>query len=258
MMEKVDTKIFCIGLGKTGTTTFQDCMRTLGYKHRGWIDSKLGLLSLIDFESILPIIEHYESFDDYPFPLIYKQLYKTYPNAKFVLTKRKNAEVWANSLIQHSIRKKYNFNESIWYGGLLNLPNRHNLLADFYEKHIDDCREFFKNNPNFIELCWEEGDGWEKLCTFLNKPIVNKEFPKRNSSKPINTQDLIRVLLLKRNYAKILQMINESSDLSLRSTVISIIKNELYESELTAKTHQNLTLVDFSRKVMQRFVKFFH
>jgi hypothetical protein len=28
-------KVFCIGLQKTGTTTFQKCMETLGYDHKG-------------------------------------------------------------------------------------------------------------------------------------------------------------------------------------------------------------------------------
>ncbi len=65
-------KIFCIGLGRTGTTTFQDCMQILGYKHRGWLGPELGLMAMLDFKSIRPTIELYDSFDDYPFLLFYR------------------------------------------------------------------------------------------------------------------------------------------------------------------------------------------
>lgn len=146
-------KIFCIGLGRTGTTTFQDCMKILGYKHRGWIGPELGLLAMIDFKSILPIIEDYESFDDYPFPLIYKELFKCYPDAKFILTKRKSIESWVNSVINESNRKKHNDSDNIWYEDDLNLICRRELLSQPYLSHIASCRSFFTQSPNFLEIC---------------------------------------------------------------------------------------------------------
>jgi hypothetical protein len=33
-----------------------------------------------------------------------------------------------------------------------------------------------------MNIC-DDGDGWEKLCKFLNKPIPDMEFPHENKSK---------------------------------------------------------------------------
>ena len=49
-----------------------------------------------------------------------------------------------------------------------------------YETHNAIVREFFKNKNNYIELCWENGDDWNKLCKFLNIEIPSLPFPHAN------------------------------------------------------------------------------
>lgn len=242
-------KIFCIGLGRTGTTTFQDCMEILGYRHRGWSGPELGLLAMIDFQSILPIIEGYESFDDYPFPLIYKELFKIYPDAKFILTKRKNIDSWVNSVINESNRKKHNDSDNIWYEGDLNLPHRRELLSKRYLSHIASCRSFFARSPNFLEVCWEDGDGWEKLCNFLNKPIPNQKLPHRNKTIKSEDKDLIESLLSNRKPSKVLLKIKESNDSILKEFLIEKLNCSLKSK----KTPQKSNLLNLLVKLIKGY-----
>ena len=89
------TKIFCIGLSKTGTTSLARALEILGYKTRDYI----GVTSYFagDLTSInLQEIDANEAFTDTPIPSFYKQLDEKYPNSKFILTTR-NMEDWLRS-----------------------------------------------------------------------------------------------------------------------------------------------------------------
>lgn len=47
---------------------------------------------------------------------------------------------------------------------------------EMYRKHSHNIRRYFKNRSrDFIELCWENGDGFEELSNFLNCDIPNKQ-----------------------------------------------------------------------------------
>lgn len=53
----------------------------------------------------------------------------------------------------------------------------------FYERHISNVIEFFtQNNADHMlkVLCWENGDDWESLCSFLDKPYPKVGFPHSN------------------------------------------------------------------------------
>ena len=44
--------------------------------------------------------------------------------------------------------------------------------------------EGIKKNIDYLDMnICDEGDGWEKLCKFLNKPIPDMEFPHENKNK---------------------------------------------------------------------------
>ena len=60
-------KVVCIGLGKTGTTSFSHAMVKLGYRHCGH-GARLPQLQIPGFRSIgrKLALMHYDSFDDFP------------------------------------------------------------------------------------------------------------------------------------------------------------------------------------------------
>lgn len=51
-------------------------------------------------------------------------------------------------------------------------------------KHDSNIRFLNKKNIDYLDMnICDEGDGWEKLCKFLNKPIPDMEFPHENKNK---------------------------------------------------------------------------
>jgi hypothetical protein len=50
-------------------------------------------------------------------------------------------------------------------------------MINKYELRNQQILDFFQNKNNFLLLDIENGDGYQKLCPFLNKPIINQPFP---------------------------------------------------------------------------------
>jgi hypothetical protein len=139
-----------------------------------------------DFEAIFDIISHNDSFEDWPFPLIYQQVFHRFGDEmKYVLTTRKNPETWLGSLKKHSLlTHPDNHYRMLAYG--YNYPHGYeNQHIEIYNRHIAEAIDFFgKNNApgSLLILNWEMGDGWEKLCQFVNRPVPGVPFPHENNS----------------------------------------------------------------------------
>ncbi len=90
-------KVFGIGLGKSGTTTLGRCLKVLRFNH--FEPAELPRRELVsdvrlrdDFSRIKEVVERFDSFEDIPWPCVYKRLDQDYPNSKFILTVRKDAQ----------------------------------------------------------------------------------------------------------------------------------------------------------------------
>jgi hypothetical protein len=68
-------------------------------------------------------------------------------------------------------KKEYILCAAIWYKEI--------ELKKIFTNHQKNAEKYFKNNPNFIVLDWEKGNGWKELCRFLEKPIPQCPFPHR-------------------------------------------------------------------------------
>jgi len=195
-------KIFGIGLNKTGTSTLSECGRILNYRCKS-CDRELLKDAVItkNFERIRNAVNNFDLFEDWPWPLIYKELDQMFPDSKFILTTRITANIWLESLKKHSMRTPPSIHcRKLAYG--YNYPHRFEQEhIDTYIRHNQEVREYFKGrNSNFIELCWEKGDGWEKLCHFLDTDIPDLPFPHANkgSDQPVNKNRYKMNLILSR------------------------------------------------------------
>lgn len=156
--------IFCIGHSKTGTRSLAEALHTLGYNvcHGQYDINELLIRLNLDCEAL--------SFDGYAdIPIIWQRwryLSDKYPNSKFIYTYRDN-ESWIESRKKHieehpRTRCWYWFDQppEIWV-----------KEKNAQEKQIQSLGEC---------LLWMDifnGDGYDKLCSFLNKPIPDKPFP---------------------------------------------------------------------------------
>ena len=186
-----EEKIFCIGLGKTGTSTFAKCMRRLGYRHFG--SGALDIFKRRDAGAMIELIRTHDSFDDFPFPLMYDWLAVVCENPRFVLTRRRDVDDWMRSLQGHYCRTGPTEAKKTHFGYYSPYQNEAHHRA-CYERHLAETRRRFKGDPRYVELCWDEGHRWGELCAFLGQPTPNRKFPTANRNK----RDVDELALLKR------------------------------------------------------------
>jgi hypothetical protein len=193
-------KVFCIGLSKTGTTTFGDACEMLGMSRCGWTkrlhqkrdaDGReitshelVGAWVTGDMERIVDAASAYDALEDLPWPLLYREMAEAFSNAKFVLTRRASTQRWLESIQRHQNGSRYRLREFV-YGAANAAEDAESYVAK-YEGHLNEVRSFFAFSDRFLEVCWEEGDGWDQLCLFLDLPVPDAPFPHSNKagSKP--------------------------------------------------------------------------
>ncbi|HEY4639854.1 MAG TPA: sulfotransferase [Thermoanaerobaculia bacterium] len=180
-------KVFGIGLPKTGTKTLGDCFRQLGLKNRSFDMRLAALAKKNQLDEVLAEAEKYETFEDWPWFFLYRELDRRFPNSQFVLTLRKDTDAYVASLKKHherqGIRRK-DFVPPDWWNDVFGFPPDqwdYEKSALRYEQHNREVLEYFKNRPDdLLVVCWERGDGWDSLCPFLNKRIPRRPFPHLN------------------------------------------------------------------------------
>lgn len=169
-MTKINYRVWDIGLPRTGTTTFCEAVKLLGYtkvKHN-------------------PRYEHLEDLEaasDAGCVLYYKYLDFKFPNSKFVLALR-DLDSWLASAEfiytkypatdkDIAILRRMHIYESVTFD--------RGKFIDAYHRYHADVRRYFKDRPDdLLEMNIVEGEGWEKLCPFLDMPVPEQAFPHRN------------------------------------------------------------------------------
>lgn len=175
-------KVFGIGHGRTGTTTLRACLKQLGYQVTTFDAELLAEVTRGDLERTLERTEHFDGFEDWPWPMVYKVLDDKYPEAKFVLTVRRNGQTWLRSAMKHSERRGPTKARALVYG--YDMPHGHeDQYVAVYETHNREVREYFAGRPGkLLEVCWENGSGWEELCSFLGTDVPHEPFPHAHKS----------------------------------------------------------------------------
>lgn len=185
----VRMKVFGIGLNKTGTTTLNYCLRSLGYRHLTHNAKALTDWTQGRKDDVFALIDQYDSFDDWPYPLMYRELHARYPEAKFILTVRRDAKSWLRSLKKHSLNTSpTRHHRKMAYG--FDYPFGHEQHhIDFYHNHNASVKAFFEEKgeqDRLLTLCWENGDGWRELAPFLGVPEPDEAIPRANEARPIS------------------------------------------------------------------------
>ncbi len=186
-MEKTE-KIFGIGLSRTGTKSLTQAVSILGYNVVHYPVEQNVFDELTKGTYDFSLLEDLDGITDITVAPFYAQLDKLYPDSKFILTIRDKND-WLNGLEKHwknraafddtqgrelhmKIRR---FLRSAVYGTYTFNWNR---MSFVYDQHLQNAKSYFRNRPNkLLIIDITKGEGWEKLCYFMNKPIPDIPFP---------------------------------------------------------------------------------
>lgn len=188
-------KIFGIGFHKTGTTSLHRALQILGYRAIHG-DSRLAppfgdegrsLIQRIERgDPRLPTIARYDAFTDNPYFTIWKALDEAYPNSKFILTVR-DEDAWIASCVRYYQGRRIRPMRSWMFGAHADpaeSPESRAFWLDAYRNHNREVIEHFSNrHGDLLVLDITAGDGWDRLCPFLNQPIPRKPFPMANVTR---------------------------------------------------------------------------
>lgn len=218
-------KIIGAGFPRTGTSSLKVGLEMLGfdecyhmknllinpYKLPYW--NELETKGTTNYEELF---EGFQAIVDIPGYLYYQTLMDQYPNAKVILSTR-DFDGWYDSINSTLVKAVYpNFDFK-----LMILRNAIFRPVVFKSKKCVDMvkRTFFENQfeGNFSDkarakelyyrhhetvkqtvpedklLIYKPGDGWEPLCTFLNVPVPEQEYPHLNKKE--NFRDMMGHLL---------------------------------------------------------------
>jgi hypothetical protein len=138
--------------------------------------------------------------------------YKKYPGAKVILTVR-DPESWYTSM-KNFISIRSDPKNRIGWGGPLQVSKLLKSFAQNPDSPLNGSLKdkesgmaaFTKHNQDVIEfvpkenlLIMELGEGWERLCEFLDKPIPDVPYPKLNSPKQLQENITRRIDAYKNN-----------------------------------------------------------
>lgn len=186
LTERTWNKVFEIGDAKTGTTSLHNAFRQMGLNAHQWSPKLYALAEKGKFRPVINFAQNYDAFTDGPWHDfdLYKMFDKKFPRSKFILIEREE-KAWLKSYENHfSIKQNVN-----------NIPVKY-LIKDFaaqkdailakHKKKYQEVKEYFKDRPNdllIMDIC--AGEGWENLCTFLNLPQPEIDFPHQNKSERV-------------------------------------------------------------------------
>lgn len=202
-------KVFCIGHNKTGTKSLKAALEDLGYVFGDQtVAARLApeTWPQRDFRPIVEYCRSAQAFQDAPFsfPFTFQAMDAAFPGSKFILTVRRSAEAWYESLVRFHGKLYANGRvpptkadlqqASVWqYKGrpwqmnrmLFDSPEEQpyekQALLRYYENHIYSVREYFRHRPKDLLILDVSEDGaFQKLCRLLDRPEQNRKFPHLN------------------------------------------------------------------------------
>lgn len=167
-MKSRELKVVGVGLNKTGTKTLAHYLKQWGFRHKTFDIDAFHCYQEGKVQELMATVESHDSFEDWPWPLLYREIDAEFPNARFVLTTRLSPDVWYRSLCNMAVRigPLEQFERHIYGYGMPQGHREEHL--QFYEAHNRAVDEHFRDRPGkLLKICWESGDTADKLSAFL-------------------------------------------------------------------------------------------
>ena len=188
VLDKQKSKIFCIGLSRTGTTSLHRILLDLGFKSVHFcdflIDDKPDFSKCIDFDA----------FGDTPIPLLYKDLDYKYPNSKFIITIRQK-QGWLKSMkwMLSEGNRVWEWDEQIHsyherlYGTRV---YDEEILSKKWEEFHREVFKYFSKSPNkLLKIKLEDNFDIHAICKFLDLPYRKVNRYRSNTRAKVTIRD---------------------------------------------------------------------
>lgn len=177
-------KIFGIGFHKTGTTSLAEALEQLGYKTRHGYKKQSDMMAN-DLKDKRPGLQTFEEqfgvyhayLDLYTVRMNFPAFDSDYPGSKFIMTTRCDVD-WVESCKRQRAKRSDSPFYHYWYYQSIDQWKLEKMVHEYA------VRVYFSDRPeDLLIMDITAGDGWEKLCKFLDKPIPKTKFPHKNRSK---------------------------------------------------------------------------
>jgi hypothetical protein len=178
--------VFGIGLSRTGTQSLTSALNVLGWHAIHFPNDRRTFAQLASGDFRLDILETFNAVTDTPAAAYFPQLDSAFPGSKFVLTVRR-LPIWLDRVEDfwgrthdEQMEPFHRFINSAVYGTWIFQRDRFKYV---YERHFAEVDGYFEGHPQrllTLDICG--GEGWERLCSFLNRPVPATPFPHENKA----------------------------------------------------------------------------
>jgi hypothetical protein len=153
----------------------------------------------------------FDAFVDSPSCVDFERNYYMFPNSKFIYTTRSPSD-WERSWSEYTRRwwllsnfesmvERMAESDRIEYGKQfidihMSLYFNHGSYGEAFRTYDRRVRHFFDDKPKerFLELDLFSGDGWEKLCAFLDRDVPPFPFPWENRGPTTQRSEAARTV----------------------------------------------------------------
>ncbi len=201
------------GVGRTGTLSLKLALEQLGFRpcyhmaearehpahDEAWLALARGKTKDLD-----AVLKGYRASVDWPGVLFWKRMVAENPGAKVILTER-NPEDWYESASNTIFARMQRFATDLAESDAPSIaPERRNHMTmvnaivcdetfdgDLSRDHAISVfnahnAEVRRTVPPQNLLVYRSGEGWERLCTFLQCPAPDTPYPRVNSTSKFN------------------------------------------------------------------------
>ncbi|MEN8238119.1 MAG: sulfotransferase family protein [Actinomycetota bacterium] len=178
-----DRKVFGIGFHKTGTSTLKSAASMLGYAFapRFLVEGEINEVNLV--ARALEMAATVDAVQDNPWPLLFRELDREFPGSRFILTIRDTDEWWV-SLLKHFGGRTTEMRT--WIYGIGDPKGHESLYKERYEAHNAAVIDYFADRPDdLLVFSITDGEGWDRLCPFLDEPTPDAPFPHRRPRRNV-------------------------------------------------------------------------
>jgi len=172
-------KVFCVGFGKTGTSSMREALEMLGYRVTGPNGTDDPDIAANLESMVRDLAERYDAFQDNPWPLVYREMDARYPGSKFILTTRDETK-WIESAVAHFGGSSTPLRTLVY--GVGDPKGNEAAWIERRRRHEREVADYFRDRPDdLLTVDVTRDPDWKPLCDFLGLPVPSRPFPHQQS-----------------------------------------------------------------------------